>query len=43
MVKNLILVPILACLAPQFFFVGFNSSRCKTLFQAIIEYNFKEN
>ena len=39
-ILDLILVQIWS---PKFFLVGFTSSRCYTLFQAIIVSNFKEN
>ena len=47
MTKNLILGLILACfgpnLAPKIVLVGFTPTRCCTLSQATIVYNFKEN
>ena len=46
--KNLILGLILAFFTPNvvpnyFFFVGFTSTRCEKLLEAIIVCNFKEN
>ena len=47
MAKKLILGLVLACFDPKFvpqnFFVGFTSTRCYTLLQAITLCNFKEN
>ena len=47
MTKNLVFGPILApstqIWTTKFFFEDFTSTRCYTLLQAIIVYNFKEN
>ena len=43
MAENLIFGLILAQICSQLFFVGFTSTRCYTLLQAIIVYNFIEN
>ena len=43
LISGLILAPLAQIWVPKAFFVGFTSTRCQTLLQAIIVYNFKEN